>query len=309
MGPAAAQLIFVKAEKRKTIHLYGSVQKLLYASFMPGISPGRPILHQIADYYRGQIRSGKLKAGEQMPSTNEIARVWGVAAGTVRAAIALLRQEALVVSRHGHGTFVRGTSQRIRWDAKKSSEIEKARALIEDDEERGRVGAAELSLDMSITDLEPKMRYRRVKPPAFAAELLGIDPTERVLEKTWETRSGGTLHQHSVTWIPIALLEAEPRLLDEAEEPWPGGGMHQFRVVGIEVDRMETVVTASMPTPAEQANWRLDDGIPLLRTRGVSFDVDGRPVAVSDAQYPADRSELAFTTELTRWPESKRVSP
>lgn len=84
-------------------------------------------------------------------------------------------------------------------------------------------------------------------------------------------------------------------------EPWPRAGVHQFYTVGIEIDPDETLVTADMPTQEEHRAWGLDEGIPMLRTRTISYDITGRAVSVSDATYPADRTELAYVTQLRRW--------
>ena len=44
-------------------------------------------------------------------------------------------------------------------------------------------------------------------------------------------------------------------------------------------------------------------GHPLLICRRISFDADGRTIEISDAEYPADRTELRFITPLKPWPK------
>ncbi|MGI5523366.1 hypothetical protein ACQEUX_20905 [Micromonospora sp. CA-259024] len=61
-----------------------------------------------------------------------------------------------------------------------------------------------------------------------------------------------------------------------------------------------------MPTTAEVQLWGLPDGIPLIFCRRISVDADERIVEISDAEYPADRTELRFVTPLKPWP--KRTS-
>jgi GntR family transcriptional regulator len=91
-------------------------------------------------------------------------------------------------------------------------------------------------------------------------------------------------------------------LLDERNEPWPGGTQHQLSTVGIEIMTMIDEVTARMPTTVEVQMWGLPDGVPLIFCRRISLDADGRVVEVSDADYPADRTELHFVTPLKPWP-------
>jgi GntR family transcriptional regulator len=92
------------------------------------------------------------------------------------------------------------------------------------------------------------------------------------------------------------------RLLDEKNEPWPGGTLHQLSTVGIEIMRVVDEVTARMPTNAEAQAWDMPSGVPLLVCRRISFDANDRLIEVSDAEYPADRTELRFITPLKPWP-------
>ncbi|MGW1528612.1 UTRA domain-containing protein [Streptomyces sp. NPDC002159] len=62
-------------------------------------------------------------------------------------------------------------------------------------------------------------------------------------------------------------------------------------------------VTARMPTTAEAQLWGLPDGVPLIICRRISLDADDRNVEISDATYPADRTELRFVTPLKPWPK------
>lgn len=78
--------------------------------------------------------------------------------------------------------------------------------------------------------------------------------------------------------------------------------MHQLSTVGIEIMRIVDEVTARMPTSAEAQAWDMPSGIPLLICRRISFDTDGRTIEISDAEYPADRTELRFITPLKAWP-------
>ena len=46
----------------------------------------------------------------------------------------------------------------------------------------------------------------------------------------------------------------------------------------------------------------MDDGGALLIVRSASIDTDNRVVEISEASYPADRSQLEFVEKLDRWP-------
>lgn len=263
-----------------------------------------PAAQQIASYYRDLIVTEELRPNARLPAAKDIAQEWSVSAVTVRAALEVLRGEGLIWSRQGQGVFVRPPVKRARRDAA-NGQILKDNVLLNDDE-RGKTGSAERDLGVALEELDFHASYFEEPPPADIAALLAISPSDLTLKRWYVTRyrDTGLLAQKSVEWIPRALLASNPRLLDVAEEPWPGGGMHQLFTVGIEIDRLDDVVTASMPSPDEQGEWGLAPGIPMLRTRCVYYDTESRPAVVSDASYPADRTELAFSTQLRRWEPS-----
>ena len=58
---------------------------------------------QLADDLAARIRSGKLTG--RLPAEREIAQEYGVAYGTVRRAMGVLRERGLVETVHGRGTF------------------------------------------------------------------------------------------------------------------------------------------------------------------------------------------------------------
>ncbi|MEV7092955.1 winged helix-turn-helix domain-containing protein [Amycolatopsis sp. NPDC051045] len=68
--------------------------------------PRAPFL-QVAGGLRAAILSGEYAPGGQLPTYQELAESWGVAVNTAKSAVAHLREEGLVVIRHGKGSFVR----------------------------------------------------------------------------------------------------------------------------------------------------------------------------------------------------------
>jgi DNA-binding transcriptional regulator YhcF (GntR family) len=63
---------------------------------------------QIADDLRKRITVGELGPGMRVESTRELATRYGVAPMTIHQAVRVLRDEGLVQSWQGRGTFVRG---------------------------------------------------------------------------------------------------------------------------------------------------------------------------------------------------------
>ncbi len=67
----------------------------------------RAAYQQIADDLRRAIRDGHLGPGEQLPTTAELMAKYEVANMTVQSALRVLREQNLIYSQQGRGTFVR----------------------------------------------------------------------------------------------------------------------------------------------------------------------------------------------------------
>ncbi|MFJ4619688.1 GntR family transcriptional regulator [Streptomyces sp. NPDC088812] len=66
----------------------------------------RPPYQHAADELRRDILQGRIKPGEQMPAIRELQERFGVANMTIRSALNVLRDEGLVYTIHGRGSFV-----------------------------------------------------------------------------------------------------------------------------------------------------------------------------------------------------------
>ncbi|MEU8022600.1 GntR family transcriptional regulator [Micromonospora haikouensis] len=66
----------------------------------------RPLYVQLADLIAKRIESGELQPLKPLPSELRLQQEYGVARGTVRAAIALLRERGLVMTMPQRGTYV-----------------------------------------------------------------------------------------------------------------------------------------------------------------------------------------------------------
>ena len=66
-----------------------------------------PLYAQLADILRRMITSGELQPRSALPSESYLQQEHGVSRGTVRTAMHILREDGLVVTIAGRGTFVR----------------------------------------------------------------------------------------------------------------------------------------------------------------------------------------------------------
>jgi DNA-binding GntR family transcriptional regulator len=63
---------------------------------------------QLAQFIQDGVEAGKLRPGEPLPSETALADYTGVSVDTVRSALALLREQGVIVTAQGIGSFVAG---------------------------------------------------------------------------------------------------------------------------------------------------------------------------------------------------------
>lgn len=84
-------------------------------------SVGRPRYREVADDLRRRIASAEFPVGSAIPSTATLTKTYGVSATVVRAAIAQLRGDGLLIGQPGKGVFVRSTPEAV---AERAASIE-----------------------------------------------------------------------------------------------------------------------------------------------------------------------------------------
>jgi GntR family transcriptional regulator len=257
---------------------------------------------QIADAIRARITSGELAPGDPIPTIEQLRTQWHCAAGPVRVALSILRNEGLITSGRGKPAVVRQPPHRIRLPLGWSQQMKDL--AFQPADKRATTGAIELTAGMQLDETNFTCRYEEVAAADLAGEF-SVSSGTPLMRRTYELtdKQTGLRVFYSVSHIPKKLIEGNPDLLDECKEPWPGGHLHQLYTVGIEVDRFVRSLIAVQPTPGTRQKWGMEPGVPLLRVRSRSIDILNRVVEVSDATYPADRVEIEFTEQLARWPD------
>jgi GntR family transcriptional regulator len=261
-----------------------------------------PLHHQIADAIRLEITSGTLRPGAPVPSIGELCERWNCAPGSAKTALSVLKNEGLITGGRGRPATVRKPPTRIRLDISTSQQ---AKALVLRPEAERRIkGAIEMTAGIPISAVHSSHKYSLIEANDELATEFGIEHKAELLRRAYEMteRDTGRRLSWSISYIPKSLIEGNDDLLDESKEPWPGGHLHQLYTVGIEVDRFVRSVIAVSPSTGDRQRWGMESGVPLIYVRSRSIDIEGRVVELSDAAYPADRTEILFEERLDRWP-------
>lgn len=88
----------------------------------------RPPYQQAADAIRHEIQTGRLKPGEQLPSHRELQERFGVANMTARSALRVLRDEGLIYTVQGRGSFVADKPQQAADAGEEADDAEQLQA-------------------------------------------------------------------------------------------------------------------------------------------------------------------------------------
>lgn len=262
-----------------------------------------PVHYQIADSLRGDITSGKLAPGDELPTAAELAERWQCSNLTARKAISVLREEGRITGGRGKPPTVKQREHRHTISlADGWTQVQKD-LVLRPEHERREKGAIELTAGIPIEDCDSSHTYEEIEADQELAEIFGLDVGAPVMQRLYEMthKQGGYRVSWSVSYIPKHLIEQNPKLLDDGEEPWPGGHQHQLFTVGIELDRFERTIYSVQPTPGERQRWGMDVGTPMLHVLSKSIDIDDRVVEFSEARYPADRTEITLIENLNRW--------
>jgi GntR family transcriptional regulator len=249
-----------------------------------GVDPtsDRPAYKQIADSLRTAIRSGELAPGARLPSEAELIRDFGVAQGTVRNALNLLRTEGLLYSEQGRGVFVRARPSIRR--------VASDRFLRRHREQ----GKAAYVAESEAQGVRPEVEVRQVGPgsaPEAVAERLGLPSDSKVLVRSRRYLSDGHPTELATSYIPWSIAEGTPMT---EPNPGPGGIYARIEEAGYRLDKFREEVTSRMPTPEEARSLLLTPGVPVMTLVRTALAEDGTPVEVCDTVMTADLYVLEY---------------
>lgn len=253
---------------------------------------GLPKYLHVANVLRDRISSGEYAPGQQVPSDYELSEIFGYDRATVRRGVRQLRQEGLVYTEHGKGTFVRAR-RLIRHEILgiMRAEWEHAKAGTMPDR-----GLFELTTGTPEGAVYVDIRYEVVPANGDLADAFGIDEGTDLLRRVYTFNVDGKPHQISYSYLLHDML-AGTRLTDPANERPGRGTMAQLAEIGVVIEHAKMDIHARMPSPEEMTLLGMSEGTPVMIDRRTSF-ADGRVVVVSDTVSPADQIMYGIDVRL-----------
>jgi GntR family transcriptional regulator len=255
---------------------------------------GRPVFRQIADLLRSAIATGVLGPGEQVPSEHELAAEHGVARGTAREAIMLLRNEGLIEAIHGLGCFVREPEpvERVRpdrlgrgWEIGRDPDD----PPLDDDPRDAVQSAPGASFEELLMVFDTK-QLGKARAPADVAALLGLQDGAAVLVRRWEALLGDSVRAIASSYVPWGIATKLGLMdIDTGPEVYLTMADKGYRAT-----RMIEEIQARMPTSTEARRLNVRPGVPVFSVQRVNHTAAGRPIEVTVSVMSADRYRLVY---------------
>ena len=251
-----------------------------------GATDARPLQVRIADDIRIRIETGQLHPGDKLPTLDELAEQHLTSLGPVRKAIDLLKQQGLVITEQGRGTFVRQRTSARRHGIERYSK------------NRWRSGKPILTAEAETQGLSAGQLMRELgetpAPPAVA-ERFGIPVGTPVWVRRRSTLVDGRPNQLADSFYELEVVEGT---LIKEENTGPGGGFMRLEEAGYELDEIREEISVRMPTGPESVALSLPAGTPVVDLIRTTFDTTGRAVEVMLAVIAGDMVNMAYQFKI-----------
>ncbi|MGW4326727.1 GntR family transcriptional regulator [Nocardia sp. NPDC004573] len=233
---------------------------------MTGIEGVVPKYLQIAAHLRELIERGELAEGAEVPSERELAARWKVARPTAAKALNTLRQQGIVRSRRGSGTYVAEQTV-LRESAPRyessSPGVHSVRVL----------------------------RAEVVEGPREVTAALGLPASSAVVVRTLLSEEHSGAARLVTCWYPGEFASAATLLLEP--EAVPGDGLrYPEAVLGRGVAIVRESVGARLATEDERRHLALAPPAAVLVVHRIGLDAHGVALEYRESVHPPGRSTL-----------------
>lgn len=240
-------------------------------STYPTLALSIPLYVRIAEGLIGQIESGELVPGDQLPPERDLSEKLGVNRMTLRRALRVLEAQGLIERRHGVGTYI--TAPKI--DRRMDMVYRFTRGM----QKRGSTPGARL-ISCEIASLDTAAARQLVVPPA--------SPGYHILRLRTVNQEPVLLEQYAIPQERFPGLERfdlEGRSIYEVME-------NEF---GVTIARARQSFEPVVASAFEAELLEMRPGAPLMLEKRLSFDAEGRPVEYGRDRYRGDR--FRFVTD------------
>jgi GntR family transcriptional regulator len=243
-----------------------------------------PMYRRIADDLRGQIESGMLAPGAQLPTEGELMEDYGASRNTIREAIKQLVTPGLVETRAGQGTFVTEPPSPFVSTLSGDPRTGETKVYIDEVERKGR----------KYSQTAPVVEVQRAT--AAVAESLRIPAGASVVSRHYQRFIDGTPWSLQTSFYPMSLVEKGAIKLIQPADIDEGAVEYMGQACGIKQASYRDSIAVRTPDETEITFFRLpaDGRISVFEVYRTAFDEDGHRIRLTITVYPADRNRFVF---------------
>lgn len=245
----------------------------------------RPHYQQLASLLRGQMESGELAPGARVPTESQLTAQYETSRNTVRQALDVLRNEGLIISQQGRGSFVRAEPP-MRYYASLTGSRDKRLESRRDTfgqqvEAQGKRARQVSTVEVvpAFTEIALHLKLNEGEPVAVRRRVMYADDEPLQLGDSY---------------YPLNIVQGS-EIMNEAEVL--RGTDQVLEDLGYVPTRYEDEITWRMPNAEEATKLRLGAGIPVGRLLRTSLDQQGRPIEVYLVILPGDRHVLLYEVD------------
>ena len=233
-----------------------------------------PIWQTIHDQLTAEISEGRLAPGAKLPTEAALAARFSVNRHTVRRALGAMAEAGMVHARRGSGVYV--TARPVSYRLGSRTRFTQPLA------EQGHAGTRQI------------LRLETVNATAKEAGFLEITEGAPVLvmEGLGSIDGHPAVHGHGV--FPIERLPGLEAALRQNQSITKA-----LAVIGVpDYSRAWTRIRAERAPALIARHLHMPEGAPVIRTRSLNVDPEGRPVELGRTHFCADRVELLVGQDL-----------
>ncbi len=256
-----------------------------------------PMYRQIAEDLRGQIESGVLARGRQLPTELELRERYSASRNTVRDAIKWLTTLGLVETRPGQGTFVVDAMDPFVTTLSENPKSgfgggEGTSYLSEVSEQKRKPSTSPIQVEIQQASAEVAAGLWIPQ----GAEVVSRHERRFIDDKPWSMQT---------SFYPVEFADRGAELLRSARNIPVGTVKYLADTLHITQVGYRDWIAVRAPNPTEADFFRLpsDGRIPMYEIFRTAFDGNGQPMRLTVTVYPADRNQ--FIVNVGQVPEGQ----
>lgn len=246
----------------------------------------QPMYRFIADDLRAQIKDGRLRPNDKLPTEGDLSEQYKASRNTVREAIRRLTDEGLLESRPGQGTFA-------------ARKVDPFVTVLTADPKTGFGGGETVAYRSEVQKKhrEPNTSVPKVEVVTVSSDvalLLGISPETQVVSRSQDRFIDGIPWSRQTTFYLMDFITKGATDLLMAKDIEGGAVQYLADKLGVKQTGYRDWITGRLATEEEQAFFGIGHNAAVFVDSRVAFDQNDSPMRLTVTILPVDRNQLVF---------------